>query len=293
VTFTAHLATLTGWPLYKPGKVNRPPRDYGYDLTYQVTKDFTGQGMITAIDKTYYPYLPSFADGTYIVIHDPTELRHELLAHLKRFRIITIRKTVHDLLEAQGFPSIFLYHPFLWYTSPIVDGEKHAAVSISRIDFDKHTDIILEANKTLSQPVQIYGQANGRYIYHKLDKAEFDKYYKGAFPKRFDAVFRILKDAKFVVDMSVIKKDGGGTQYTFLEAIANDCALILNRGWIVEGGDFVEGVNCLAVSDGEELVRVLSSDIDVSEIKKNARALLERHTIQKWKELASELPTHT
>ena len=31
--------------------------------------------LITAIDKNYYDYLEYFPDGTYIVIHDPTEVK--------------------------------------------------------------------------------------------------------------------------------------------------------------------------------------------------------------------------
>jgi hypothetical protein len=37
----------------------------------------------------------------------------------------------------------------------------------------------------------------------------------------------ILAEAKFVVDLSVLKHDGGSKQYTFLEAIRNDCGVIL------------------------------------------------------------------
>ena len=42
----------------------------------------------------------------------------------------------------------------------------------------------------------------------------------------------------FVVDMSIIKGDGGGTQYTFLEAIYHDCALILHKEWVEAGDTF-------------------------------------------------------
>ena len=41
----------------------------------------------------------------------------------------------------------------------------------------------------------------------------------------------LLDNCAFVVDMSIIKGDGGGTQYTFLEAIYHDCySLILRWG---------------------------------------------------------------
>jgi hypothetical protein len=35
-----------------------------------------------------------------------------------------------------------------------------------------------------------------------------------------------------MVDLSFLPMDGGGTQYTFLDAIYHNCAIILNRRWI-------------------------------------------------------------
>jgi hypothetical protein len=35
-----------------------------------------------------------------------------------------------------------------------------------------------------------------------------------------------------MVDLSELAKDGGGTQYTFLDAIYHDCAIVLNRKWM-------------------------------------------------------------
>ena len=94
-----------------------------------------------------------------------------------------------------------------------------------------------------SKQVDIYGAVNDLYVYHKLRHTNFKKYYKGKFEKTFDAVNDLLKDCKFVVDMSAIKKDGGGSQYTFLEAIYMDCALILNKEGVKT--PFKHGVNCL------------------------------------------------
>jgi hypothetical protein len=51
----------------------------------------------------------------------------------------------------------------------------------------------------------------------------------------------ILQNAKFVVDLSVITHDGGGTQYTFLEAIHEDCVLVLHKDWVRQGNTFQHG----------------------------------------------------
>jgi hypothetical protein len=67
------------------------------------------------------------------------------------------------------------------------------------------------------------------YLNGKNGSIEFKKYYYGKFDKSFLAVSNIIARKKFVVDLSLVKNDGGGTQYTYLEAIHNDCALILHR----------------------------------------------------------------
>ena len=45
------------------------------------------------IDKNYYQHLPKIKNAT-IVIHDPTELKPEVLEVLKRFKVITIDVTI-------------------------------------------------------------------------------------------------------------------------------------------------------------------------------------------------------
>jgi hypothetical protein len=41
-----------------------------------------------------------------------------------------------------------------------------------------------------------------------------------------------LANSKFMVDLSSLPMDRGGTQYTFLDAINHNCAIILNKQWI-------------------------------------------------------------
>ena len=88
-----------------------------------------------------------------------------------------------------------------------------------------------------------------------------------------------------MIDLSFLPNDGGGTQYTFLNAIYHNCTIILNRQWIEkcdrEYGDFKEGENCYAVSNAGELKELLDDvkNIDVSKVIQNARKLLERYII--------------
>jgi len=297
VSFTAHLALKEKWSLFKIGSktegTDAEPklREYGYGVKYQnrAIDDLpSGRLLITAIDKTYYEYLDKLPDGTFLVIHDPTEVngkdKEPVLRNLKRFKIITIRKSVKTFLkDSFGIKSRFILHPFYEYPYK-KDKHPSRAVSISRVDFDKHTDIILKANKELDKPVDIYGAINRQYVFFKLKELGFTKYYKGGFEKSFEELGKILQDAKYVVDMSVIKFDGGGSQYTFLEAIYERCALVINRKWVENfDTDFVHGKNCYVVGDEEELVSLLNKDSNTSRIVSAAQALLEPHIQVNWK----------
>jgi hypothetical protein len=298
VSFTAHLALKHELPLFKIGNKTEESKDgapklreFGYGVQYQnlSVKDIPSgkKNLITAIDKTCYCHLKEFPTGTYIVIHDPTEVSSKatepLVAELKRFKILTIRKSVQDYLkEKLNLSSKFLVHPFFEYPYE-KSADPKDAVSISRIDFDKHTDILLKANKELRNPIKIYGAHNRLYVHFKLEGLGFKKYYKGQFEKSFEELSNILKDAKYVTDMSVIKHDGGGSQYTFLEAIYQKCALIINEKW-VEGfaTPFKNKVNCFVVKDSDELVQLLTSDPSVTKINTEAKKMLEPHIKVNW-----------
>ena len=80
--------------------------------------------------------------------------------------------------------------------------------------------------------------------------------------------------------MSIIKGDGGGTQYTFLEAIHHDCILVLHNDWINKGELFISGHNCIGVSTAEELAEFIKNDLSsskYSEILMNSKKILENH----------------
>ena len=83
-----------------------------------------------------------------------------------------------------------------------------------------------------------------------------------------------------MIDMSVIKGDGGGTQYTFLEAIYHDTVLILHLDWIDKGTTFKSGINCIGVSTGEELAEFIEKGLPKKEYEKilmNSKNILEKH----------------
>ena len=287
ITFTAHLSKKNNFNIYKIGnRTEKRIRPFGYDVNYQNLDIDTllkkPNLLITAIDKKYYKFLPLFNEAS-IVIHDPTELKEPVLKEIKRFNVFTIRKTVNILLkEKYNINNTFIHHPFYkFYKDKIPYEKKSKALSISRIDFDKNIDMIIDANDILGEEeinVEIYGSIMNIYEFHKMRPTNFRKYYKGRFPKEFNALINLLEPCKFLIDMSAIQNDGGGSQYTFLEAIHMDCALILNKKWI-ENVDtvFKDKVNCFIVESAQDIVDILKSNPDTSEITKNAKKILEPH----------------
>jgi len=295
VTFTAHMALKYGYDIHKIGKRSeKNKRDYGYGVQYQnlcideIVK--LPNLFITAIDKHYYEYLEHFPDGTTIVIHDPTELKakdNPILKYKDKLRFITIRETVCEFLRKQhDIKSTFKLHPFYEYERGNTPSDIKC-VSISRIDFDKNTDILLKANMKLPEQTQIgiFGAENRLYVHHKLKELDIQKHWRGKFKKSYPLLHAekdILGGAKYMIDMSTIKNDGGGTQYTFLEAIYNGCVLILNEDWVKKGNTFIDGKNCISVKDEGDIVRVLTEDKDYSHILVESQNLLKDHIDVLW-----------
>ena len=225
--------------------------------------------VITASDKNYLHETESIlSNEAHIVIHDPTEMREQLVDVVKKTKCkpISIREVNVKNLKTLGLDSVFVRHPYVRYNKEgSVQDKTELAVSTSRIDFDKHIDTILDANNSLKDKVKIYGAENGLYTYHKLIKThpEWKQDYHGCFGNAYGEVFKILNPSKYMIDMSAIKKDGGGTQYTFLEGWDANCVLILNKKWdIGVGNDMQENVNCLYAETSDDLVNILKRDTD-------------------------------
>jgi hypothetical protein len=303
LTFTVHLLHSLGKKLiFKITKNNyeKRTRDLGYGIEYQNVPlrvfEAIKDPFITDMFRHFERLKKLKRNDVTIVIHDPGEISCHNESYLNYWKIITIRKSMQNFLrETFDIESQFLYHPFYAYPISHFGQDPHIrkeAVSICRVDFQKNTEIMLEANKIAKNRIKIYGWVNKRYVTEKLDPAIFSKYYQGKYEKSFSTISKILTNCKFMVDLSFLPMDGGGTQYTFLDAIYHNCAIILNRRWIenvdVQYRDFKEDQNCYAVSNAKELSELLNSNMDTTRVVQNARKLLARHTsaIDEWKTLA-------
>ncbi len=306
MTFTAHLVHVTTKPnetiISRMGNAagsKTKQSNFGYGLLYKtISRDMLKKiphPFITLFTPGYSNYLPDLNRSkrqpgeVIIVIHDPTNIPQKIVPYIKKWKIITIRKSVQHYLQSRfGLESLFLYHPFFPYPTIPSDANAVSAVSISRISYEKNTDVIIKANKILGQrhAIKIYGTP--RKLYHVLKRRNsgLESYYYGQFEKSFTKLSEILSKAKFVVDLSTLPEDGGGTQYTFLEAIHNNCALVVHRKWlngvIEKHRDLEEDYNCFAVDDERELAQLIKANPNTDKLVSNAKKLMKRHIKVDW-----------
>jgi hypothetical protein len=153
-TYTAHLAKGIGsnTTIFKIGKRNETfPRRFGRGLSYQnvtieqaIAIAATFPSVVTATDKHYQEYSHRLISETNCpaVVHDPTELK---LAHIETLGpTVVIRESMlHHLPKAR-----FIKHPYMRCPDfGETDQKRAGGVAISRVDYDKRTHMIAEANQ--------------------------------------------------------------------------------------------------------------------------------------------------
>lgn len=268
VTFTHHLiASLKHMGhdpvLYKIGNNTEAfTRPFGYGDKYHNVSpikaaEVVGEAptIIVAVAKNYAEHARALLKlGAHIVIHDPTELA----SYMRPEDVAQTRPWVIRKANAARLPgSVFIRHPYVRQSAPVVALHKRRdVISVSRIDFDKNTDIILEANEH-GADITIHGFENRLYTKFKI-QPRFPNWQQSvrAYPRDADAAFRLLAQARAMVDMSLIKGDGGGTQYTFLEAWDAGTVPIINAGWYLPKDDMRPQENCLIAGDGGGLATI-------------------------------------
>lgn len=294
VTFTAHLHKSLSECGYEPvllkvGKsFEQRSRDFGYGISYQNVNREAISSMrfptiVTAVghdqSDSIGEWLPK---RSLLVVHDPTEMKGGLVGAIRHSEasVVSIRRKNVQNLSALGVDSTFIPHPYSAVPIEPKVERKMNAISLSRLDWDKNIDIIVGANAQLPPElrVQIYGFENSMYTYNKLTNAfpNWKSEYRGRFGRAWGEAFRLAGQARYVVDMSLIKGDGGGTQYTFLEAWDAGAALVVHRKWLIPNDDLVEGKNTLAAGSPGELKEILTRSVNPSLIE-NGRASLAAH----------------
>ena len=253
------------------------PTDFGHGLRCRKVRvqDLLAEAspvIIACADKEHAEAARALVQhGAWIVVHDPAE-KH--LADIPQERMIVIRQS----MQARAPQARLILHPYERcrpMRKPI-----HAALCHARIDFDKYTHLLLEA-RDLGADIHIVGASNPMYVHFKIHP-RWPDFAPQAFDRVAHAGAALCATAHAVVDMSAIKHDGGGSQYSFLEAWDAGSPLIINQKWIAGFPDdeMQHGVNCLAAVDGAAIKDALDSLADpslVATLVSNGERTLMRH----------------
>jgi hypothetical protein len=206
--------------------------------------------IIAALGKHYVEQAEMLiAAGAKVVVHDTAESTNRMTSIKNPW---VIRKEL-----ATYFPkATFIRHPYVRHTVVPMKKRSKAIYATSRVDFDKNTAMILDANRA-GADIKIVGFENRLYTRFKImpDYPEWNQS-PGTHPRTGRNSFELLASAMAMVDLTDIKGDGGGTQYTFLEAWDAGAVPIIGVWWLRKKDDMVAGTNCVTIADAEQLATV-------------------------------------
>lgn len=293
VTFTIHLMKALRTAGLEPrlfrirSRTEGTLRNFDYGLQYSnLSVDDAlrqeGPHLIVAAAKKFQEETRRLVKaGAFLVLHDPTELKN--LPPLTGERTIVIRQAGLKVLPTANF----IRHPYSMFlnddevrTSP---QRTVRAMSTSRIDFDKHTEIILDANRMLGEEikVRIHGFENRLYTRFKIvPKYPEWKQSIAHYTRSERAAVDLLSNAQLSVDMSVIQGDGGGTQYTTLEAWDAGAVPVIHKDWFsyVDGPDDMRpDENCVVVQDALDLATTIRNRYNLYDLRMNGRTRLKTY----------------
>ena len=282
-----------------PAMMCRPFGEYGMDvisvtksLALQITRSMPA--IITSpIGPANLP--PNFLRdirraGAWGVIHDATQfpLWSKLVnapSLAKLDRMICIRPAMQSYVPK----AVFIRHPYVRscqntsYSS--WEDRRVLASSIARVHNQKRTHLILQANRLLrkSERIEVLGAEYRLYSYGLAKR--FPDVFKQAggelqWALRIDCAPKMLEDSCFNVDMSRFLRDGGGTQYSQLEAMDAGCINIMHNDWFDVPGTLTCGKHVWTASTPEEIVRILKNGYRTdaaARIREDCYEMLKKH----------------
>lgn len=299
-SFTVHLLLAlkqAGFAptLLKIGKAGMQPASFPYGIpAWSVSLEEAVQLAQTHPSMIAYCFWAKCGDyakplihlGVPMVVHDPAEFHDDELTLMRErhYSPLVIRKANVAGLAAFGIKARYTPHPFVPHALPATVKIYHG-LCLARVDFRKRTHTIIEANKVLEasrKDIHLYGEMNRIYEFHQLRKLHPDwrRWYHGEFPDKLGQAARMFARARIAVDLTHIKGDGGGTQYTFFEAWNAGTPLVLNRAWTTGPDDEVrDGDSCVMVDTAEELVTTMQRPLDAfGGVVEGGRRLVAAHS---------------
>lgn len=295
VSFTAHLAKALRTVGCEPeicrvtNTTQSKHREFGdreYYVNYSVEDTIADKRptILTCGDEEVQPQLTR----PYImIVHDLNHVER-VPDDLPREFIVVIRKQNLDLVDGCHF----IPHPYAPRfdrddTVPPLRGREFIAISRSRISKCKNTWMLIEANRFLRDQgkpqIKIYGREDRIYSFRFLSEKYVEWTVGGReFPRTPHAAVNLAARGIFDLDMTNYDGDGGGTQYTFLEAADAGCIPILLRSWCeVPNSRLTPGENCFVVDTSKDIADRVGNPQDAveytSNIRRNNRLLLREH----------------
>lgn len=170
--------------------------------------------------------------GGACVFHDPNEFK--LYPHwdfADRNRVICIRETGLDSIPR----GTFIPHPYVRVAANSQKTTRTGAVSIARISAVKNSLWILEANEVLpaDKRVVLAGSLN-RFWWNFTVKPKHPNWPMpegSGFARQGDAAVKACMGYRYMVDLTIFQNDGGGTQYSFLEAMDAGAVPVMTSNW--------------------------------------------------------------
>jgi hypothetical protein len=147
---------------------------------------------------------------------------------------------------------------------------------------NKHPDMLCQANLTLraKQRIRFLGKETTHFLrMHLMEK--YPKIYKPAlgFYGSKEAVL-LAEQYQINVDLSDYKGEGGGTQYSFLEAMDAGCINIAHANWLAAKGEMESNYNCYGVQGPITLADCIEDITEASyrKIREGMIETLEAHS---------------
>jgi hypothetical protein len=218
-------------------------------------------------------------DDVFWVCHDPREFkyyRHWDYLGAATPRVIVIRET----LEGYFHQATFIPHPYNPVNrSGFRSGRSMWAISTARSASPKRTQWILQANDMLSprRRVHLFGEPERWWWYNHCKPRGIERW-KGHEP---GSGVRLAGSAQFSVDCTVYRGDGGGTQYTWLEAMDGGAMPVCSTEWASHPGPFNSGdIEHGQVAGPDDLVTLLRGHPpEPARIRRNFAYLVANHTV--------------
>ena len=287
-TFSASLQRITGWSMVRLAARSSTPAKHlpGWSVPYHMRtleellldpRPAILAGGSWKWDASVWQQLAKRRGGLWWVFHDPTEFKSmpHVAAVDPQLCIVLRKSNLAHQPQAQLLPQPYV----LRYTNSEATRTVHA-VCTARVDSIKQSHLIVEANRMLPQVqrVQMSGTPNRMYVYGK----------KAKYPELADIKPRpagahsgaeLCRTAYYSVDMSRITGDGGGLQYTTLEAIDAGAVPVVDQGWMAEPGP-MHALRVFTVAGSAGLAALLRAPIDhklLAVMRAHNRSYLLRH----------------